>query len=82
MLSTPRPQDVRPCGTSGRLFPDLEAALQAEPADMAVIVAGDWNTPPWSPFFRDFLSSTGYKNTEARWWPERTRFSIRFGGIT
>lgn len=63
-------------------FRDLTAALRSEPADAAVIVAGDWNTPPWSPFFRDFLSSTGYRTTDSRWWPTPTRFSIRFGGIT
>lgn len=61
---------------------DLERALRAEPADARVIVAGDWNTPPWSPFFRDFLSSTGYRTTEARWWPSPTRFSIRLWSLT
>lgn len=63
-------------------FRDLEASLRDEPAGAPVIVAGDWNTPPWSPVFRDFLSSTGYNTTESRWWPEPTRFSTRFGGIT
>ncbi len=63
-------------------FRDLEASLRDEPPDAAVIVAGDWNIPPWSPFFRDFLWTTGYNTTESRWWPEPTRFSTRFGGIT
>jgi len=61
---------------------DLGRALGAEPADASVIVAGDWNTPPWSPFFRDFLSSTGYRTTESRWWPSPTRFSIRLWSLT
>lgn len=61
---------------------DLAAAIEGEPDDAAVVVAGDWNTPPWSPFFRDFLVSTGYLTTEPRWWPEPTRFSIRFGNVT
>ena len=61
---------------------DLERALRAEPTDARVIVAGDWNTPPWSPFLRDFLSSTGYRTTEARWWPAPTRFSIRLWSLT
>lgn len=63
-------------------FRDLAAALETEPSDAAVIVAGDWNMPPWSPFFRDFLSSTGHNTTESRWWPRPTRFSMRFGGLT
>ena len=61
---------------------DLVASIETEPADAAVIVAGDWNTPPWSPFFTDFLVSTGYLTTESRWWPLPTRFSTRFGNIT
>lgn len=61
---------------------DLERALRTEPTDASVIVAGDWNTPPWSPFFRDLLSSSGYRTTEARWWPSPTRFSIRLWSLT
>jgi len=61
---------------------DLSNALNSEPRDARVIVAGDWNTPPWSPFFRELLSSTGYRNTESRWWPLPTRFSIRFWSLT
>ena len=61
---------------------DLEAAVKSEPSDALVVVAGDWNTPPWSPFFLDFLSSTGYRTTESRWWPLPTRFSIRLWSLT
>ncbi len=63
-------------------FRDLQAAVRSEPADAPVVVAGDWNTPPWSPFFQDFLSSTGYRTTESRWWPLPTRFSIRLWALT
>ncbi|MEX0408787.1 endonuclease/exonuclease/phosphatase family protein [Aquibium sp. LZ166] len=66
----------------GAYLRDLERALRVEPADASVIVAGDWNTPPWSPFFRDLLSSTGYRTTDARWWPSPTRFSIRLWSLT
>lgn len=61
---------------------DLQAALLAEPADAAVVVAGDWNTPAFSPFLHDFLNATGYRTTEPRWWPLPTRFMVRFGSIT
>lgn len=61
---------------------DIAAALRAEPADASVVIAGDWNLPAWSPFFRDLLDVTGYRTTESRWWPAPTRFSVRFGGIT
>ena len=61
---------------------DLEAALQAEPAAASVVVAGDWNTPTFSPFLRDLLDVTGYSTTEPRWWPLPTRFMVRLGAIT
>lgn len=61
---------------------DLADALKSERSDTPVIIAGDWNTPSWSPFFRAFLSSTGYRTTESRWWPRPTRFSLRFGSWT
>jgi len=61
---------------------DLEKAIRSESPNARVIVAGDWNTPPWSPFFKEILSSTGYRTTESQWWPLPTRFSIRFWSLT
>lgn len=61
---------------------DLQAALLAEPADAAVVVAGDWNTPTFSPFLHELLEATGYRTTEPRWWPLPTRFMVRFGSFT
>ena len=63
-------------------FRDLTQALKQEDGDSVVIIAGDWNTPPWSPLFQDFLAETGYRTTESGWWPAPTRFSIRFGNMT
>lgn len=62
-------------------FRDLTQALQQEDGDAAVMIAGDWNMPPWSRFFQDFLAETGYRTTESAWWPAPTRFSTRFGDI-
>lgn len=78
--STPR--SLRAWRERAAYLRDLERAVQAEPAGTAVVVAGDWNTPPWSPLHRDFLSATGYRTTEPRWWPRPTRFSIRLGSLT
>lgn len=49
----------------------------AETAD--VIVAGDWNTPSWSPFYRDFLESADMRATDGSPWPSPTRFFREFG---
>lgn len=63
-------------------FRDLRAAVFNEAADAAVIIAGDWNTPSWSPTYLDFLRDTGFNATDPRWWPTPTRFAVRFGSIT
>jgi endonuclease/exonuclease/phosphatase (EEP) superfamily protein YafD len=63
-------------------FRDLQAAIVKEAHDAAVIVAGDWNTPAWSPLYRDFLAETGLNGTDPRWWPIATRYAVRFGSIT
>lgn len=60
---------------------DLGRALQDEAAGSRVIVAGDWNTPPWSPFLKAFLASTGYRSTDSGFLPTPTRLPTAFGGL-
>lgn len=58
----------------------LSAAADAVRGDLAtapVIVAGDWNTPTWSPFFRAFLKQAGLASTAGGWLQPVTRFSQR-----
>jgi endonuclease/exonuclease/phosphatase (EEP) superfamily protein YafD len=52
--------------------------VAAEPKTLPVVVAGDWNTPPWSAFFRAFFDKTGYRYIQGRSWPATTRFLMRF----
>lgn len=58
----------------------LAAAADAVKGDLEkapVIVAGDWNTPTWSPFFRGFLKQAGLTSTAGGWLQPVTRFSMR-----
>lgn len=55
-------------------------AADAETSD--VIVAGDWNTPIWSPFLARFLDTTGLVTTERSAWPAPTRFFRRLARLT
>lgn len=60
----------------------LAAAIHAEPADAHVVVAGDWNLPAYSPFFRQFFATTGYRFARPGLWLPITRFATalrRFG---
>lgn len=58
----------------------LSAAADAVKGDLEkapVIVAGDWNTPTWSPFFRGFLRQAGLASTAGGWLQPVTRFSLK-----
>lgn len=58
----------------------LSAAADAVKGDLQkgpVIVAGDWNTPTWSPFFRGFLKQAGLASTAGGWLQPVTRFSMK-----
>jgi endonuclease/exonuclease/phosphatase (EEP) superfamily protein YafD len=62
----------------------LSAAADAVRGDLEtapVIVAGDWNTPTWSPFFRDFLKQAGLASTADGWLQPVTRFSPRLAAL-
>jgi endonuclease/exonuclease/phosphatase (EEP) superfamily protein YafD len=48
------------------------------------LVLGDWNTPPWSPYFHTFLDIAGVKSADGVLWPPVTRvlaapFGVRIG---
>ncbi|MCR6498470.1 endonuclease/exonuclease/phosphatase family protein [Shinella sp. CPCC 101442] len=58
----------------------LSAAADAVKGDLQrapVIVAGDWNTPTWSPFYRGFLRQAGLASTAGGWLQPVTRFSLK-----
>ena len=53
-------------------------------AQAPALVLGDWNTPPWSPYFHAFLGISGLKSADAVLWPPVTRvlaapFGLRIG---
>ena len=60
--------------------PDQPRGAPRDPA----LVLGDWNTPPWSPYFHAFLSISGLKSADGVLWPPVTRvlaapFGLRLG---
>lgn len=52
---------------------EIARHVRAEPEDARIVVAGDWNTPPWSPLFARFMDETGLAATERLPWPAATR---------
>lgn len=53
----------------------LAAAIRAEPAEAHVVIAGDWNLPAHSTFFRRFFTQTGYRFARPGVWLPTTRFA-------
>lgn len=61
---------------------EIASVVRAEPPGTPVIVAGDWNTPPWSPLFGRFMRETGLASAEALPWPSATRVLFSLEGAT
>ena len=45
------------------------------------LALGDWNTPPWSPYFTRFLKLAGLKAADPLVWPPMTRVLAAPGGL-
>lgn len=58
-------------------FERLAAAVRAEGEGTPVILAGDWNMPAHSAFFRNFFATTGYRFARPGLWLPVTRFATR-----
>jgi endonuclease/exonuclease/phosphatase (EEP) superfamily protein YafD len=56
--------------------------ISAEPAGSEIVLAGDWNTPVWSPAYARMLQASGLEATERSAWPEATRLFWRTEGVT
>ncbi|HWJ74631.1 MAG TPA: endonuclease/exonuclease/phosphatase family protein [Kaistia sp.] len=52
----------------------ISILARGEPSGTDVIVAGDWNTPYWSPVLRAFMKRSQLVTTERGAWPPPTRF--------
>lgn len=76
------PRSVEQWRERNAYFERLAAAIHGEVEGARVIVAGDWNMPAHSPFFREFFGATGYRFARPGFWIPFTRFSTalaRFG---
>jgi endonuclease/exonuclease/phosphatase (EEP) superfamily protein YafD len=58
-------------------FERLATAIRGEADHTPVVLAGDWNMPAYSPFFRDFFAETGYRFARPGLLLPVTRFATR-----
>lgn len=59
----------------------LAAAVRGERPDVPIVVAGDWNLPAHSVFFRDFFAETGLRFARPSLWLPITRFSTKLARL-
>jgi endonuclease/exonuclease/phosphatase (EEP) superfamily protein YafD len=62
-----------------RILADVGVAARRDALMMPVIVAGDFNTPSWSPHLRRLLDAAGLVDTSGRLLPAATRLVDRAG---
>jgi endonuclease/exonuclease/phosphatase (EEP) superfamily protein YafD len=75
------PRSVEQWHERNAYFERLAAAIRSEAPDMPVVVAGDWNLPAHSAFFREFFAATHYRFARSGFWPPVTRFATRLAPI-
>jgi endonuclease/exonuclease/phosphatase (EEP) superfamily protein YafD len=71
------PRSVEQWRDRNAYFERLAAAILGEAPGRPVVVAGDWNMPAHSAFFRDFFAVTGYRFARPGLWLPVTRFATR-----
>jgi len=69
------PRSLRGWDERNAYLERLAAAVRGEAEDAHVVIAGDWNLPAYSPFFRRFFASTGYRFARSGPWLPITRFA-------
>jgi endonuclease/exonuclease/phosphatase (EEP) superfamily protein YafD len=69
----PHPMNGWEWRTRNAYFAWLARRMAQEPKDAAVVVAGDFNSTLWSPFFRDYLAVAGVTDAARSNWPAPTR---------
>lgn len=62
-------------------FERLAASVRAEPENAAVVIAGDWNLPAHSPYFRRFFAAIDYRFARPGLWLPVTRFATALARI-
>lgn len=62
-------------------FERLALAIHGEAEGAPVVLAGDWNMPVHSAFFRNFFAATGYRFARPGLWMPVTRFATRLARL-
>lgn len=80
-LHSPTPRSLEAWAARNRYLDALAQRIAAEPEGAEIVLAGDWNTPVWSPAYARTLFLSGLEATERSAWPPATRIFASLGGV-
>ena len=81
-VHAPTPRTLTGWQSRGAYLEQVAQMIADEPAVSDIVLAGDWNTPVWSPAYARMLQASGLEATERSAWPAATRLFWRPGGVT
>jgi endonuclease/exonuclease/phosphatase (EEP) superfamily protein YafD len=80
-IHAPTPRSFAGWQARNRYLDVVAERIAAEPEDTPIVLAGDWNTPVWSPAYGRTLLLSGLEATERSAWPPASRLFASFGGV-
>ena len=80
-IHSPTPRSQGAWEARNRYLDVLAERIAAEPEGTEIMLAGDWNTPVWSPAYARTLLLSGLEATERSAWPPASRIFASLGGI-
>jgi endonuclease/exonuclease/phosphatase (EEP) superfamily protein YafD len=80
-LHSPTPRSAAAWKARNRYLDVLAERIAAEPDGTEIVLAGDWNTPVWSPAYGRTLFLSGLEATERSAWPRASRIFATLGGV-
>lgn len=80
-IHAPTPRTFAGWEARNRYLDVVAERIAAEPSDTPILLAGDWNTPVWSPTYARALLLSGLEATERSAWPAATRLFASLAGV-
>ena len=80
-VHAPTPRTLVGWQARNRYLDVLAERIAAEPKGTEIVLAGDWNTPVWSPAYGRTLWLSGLQATERSAWPPPTRIFASLAGV-
>jgi endonuclease/exonuclease/phosphatase (EEP) superfamily protein YafD len=80
-IHSPTPRSAAAWEARNRYLDVLAERIAAEPEGTDVVLAGDWNTPVWSPAYGRTLFLSGLEASERSAWPAATRLFASLAGV-